>query len=92
MIAEATRLVGIVIVIVLAVSLLRAVIDILRNGTRRIAEVREEGGGFVPKLKGELIGGQRRPSSARAHGLHMSVRPDGKVSYREKSIIAREVA
>jgi hypothetical protein len=79
-----------VIVTVLAVTLIRAFLDILRTGTRRVAEVREEGGGIVPKLKGELVGGQRRPSSARAHGLHMRVSSNGQIAYREKSVIARE--
>lgn len=92
MLEEAIRVVGVIVVTLLAVTLVRVVWDVLRTGTRRVSEVREEGGGIGPKLKGELIGGQRRPSSARAHGLHLSVTEGGDIAYREKSVIAREVA
>ena len=75
-----------------SVGLLRIVGDLFVHGEGRIREVREEGGGVVQKLRGELVGGQKHPSSAQGHGLHISVERDGNVLYLEKSAIAREVA
>lgn len=87
---EALRVVGVLVVTPLAVILLR-VIGSLVVSRARVTDVREEGGGIGPKLKGELIGGQRRPSSARAHGLHIRVTADGQFAYRQKSVIAKEL-
>lgn len=84
------QIVGVLVVASLAMAGLRIMIDLTRNGTRRVREVREEGGGVAQKLRGELSGGQRKPSTARAHGLHLKV-SDGHVVYRRKSVIAREV-
>jgi hypothetical protein len=53
-----------------------------------VREVREEGGGMSAKLMGELHGGHRKASSARQHGVHMSV-SGGRVHYRAKSAIAK---
>lgn len=72
---------------VLAVVAASVLINRLGTGAARVREVREEGGGMSSKLTGELHGGQRRASSARQHGLHMSV-SGGKVRYRAKSAIA----
>ena len=71
---------------------IKVALDFVRRGTGRVREVREEGGGLAEKLKGELRGGQHRPSSARAHGLYISVDADGLVSCEPKSMIAHEVA
>jgi hypothetical protein len=89
---EVLRIVGVIVVSLMAVVLLRVVGNILFNGIRRVSDVREEGGGVAPKIKGELIGGQRRPSSSRAHGLHIRVDVNGRLSCREKSVIAKELA
>lgn len=89
---EVLRIVGVIVVSLMAVVLLRVVGNILFNGIRRVSDVREEGGGVAPKIKGELIGGQRRPSSSRAHGLHIRIDADGRLSCREKSVIAKELA
>ena len=88
---DVIRIPGVLIVSLLAVVSLRVLIDLARCGSQRVREVREEGGGFRQKVRGELKGGQRSPSTARAHGLHMSVR-DGVLHYREKSVIAKEAA
>lgn len=79
-----------VVVAFLTLSTIRQLVS--KGGPSRIREVREEGGGVRAMLRGELRGGQRRPTSARAHGLHLEVAEDGVVEYREKSVIAREVA
>lgn len=71
---------------------LKVALDFVRRGSGRVREVREEGGGLVEKFRGELRGGQHRPSSARAHGLYISVEADGIVSCEPKSMIAHEVA
>ena len=84
------QLVGVVVLALIAIASLRLIADLSRNGVRKVREVREEGGGLVQKTLGELSGGQRKPSTARAHGLHMKVR-DGRVIYRRKSVIAKEV-
>ena len=84
------QLVGVVVLALIAIASLRLIADLSRNGVRKVREVREEGGGLVQKTLGELTGGQRKPRTARAHGLHMKVR-DGRVIYRRKSVIAKEV-
>jgi hypothetical protein len=71
------------------VASVRVLVDLAHGGAKRVREVREEGGGVRQKARGELTGGQRSPSTARAHGLHMTVR-GGKLHYREKSVIAKE--
>lgn len=91
MLDEVLRLAGAVVLPLVAVILIRVVGNLLK-GARRVADVREDGGGVVETMRGELIGGQRRPSSSRAHGLHMSVRDDGTLLLREKSVIAKEPA
>lgn len=88
---EVIKIVGVFVVGTFAVASLRLLIDMVRTGVARVREVREEGGGIKQKWRGELSGGQRKPSTARAHGLHMTVR-DGRVYYREKSVMAKEVA
>ena len=82
---------GIFLIGVVAFVTIRAIIATMRDGASRITEVREEGGGLVAKLRGELIGGQRRSSSSRAHGLHMTVLANGQLSVIEKSVISDEV-
>ncbi|MBB3890469.1 hypothetical protein GGQ61_001186 [Phenylobacterium haematophilum] len=89
--AEFVQMIGIVVVGAIAAVGARLLLDVIRGGTQRVREIREEGGGLRQKWRGELDGGQRKPSTARAHGLHMVVR-DGKLVYRKKSVIAREAA
>ena len=72
----------------LAVVACSVLFNRLMTGAERVREVREEGGGMSSKLMGELHGGQRRASSARQHGLHMTV-SKGRVRYRAKSAIAK---
>lgn len=84
------QIVGVTILALVAIAGLRLIGDLSVNGVRKVREVREEGGGIVQKARGELSGGQRKPSTARAHGLHMKVR-DGRIVYRRKSVIAKEV-
>lgn len=88
---EILRIAGVILVSILAVASLRVLFDLVRAGPQRVREVREEGGGVIQKFRGELDGGQRTPSTARAHGLHMTVR-GGQVHFREKSVIAKEAA
>lgn len=85
------QIIGVVVIAIVAVAGLRLVGDFSRNGVRKVREVREEGGGLRQKTLGELSGGQRKPSTARAHGLHIKVR-DGQFVFRRKSVIAKEVA
>lgn len=84
------QIAGVAVVALIATAGLRLMIDLSRNGERKVREVREEGGGVVQKARGELDGGQRKPSTARAHGLHLKSR-GGKLIYRRKSVIANEV-
>lgn len=84
------QIIGVSVLALIAVAGFRLIADLSRNGVRKVREVREEGGGFIQKALGELSGGQRKPSTARAHGLHMKVR-DGRIIYRRKSVIAKEV-
>jgi hypothetical protein len=88
---EVMKIVGILVVGTFAVASLRLLLDMIRTGVSRVREAREEGSGISQKWRGELAGGQRKPSTARAHGLHMTVR-GGTVYYREKSVMAKEVA
>lgn len=78
---------GLAFIGVLSVVATSVLLNRLVTGAARVREVREEGGGMSSKLLGELHGGQRRASSARQHGLHMSVTGD-RVHYRAKSAIA----
>ncbi len=78
---------GVAFIGVLAVVAASVLVNRFFTGAARVREVREEGGGMSSKLLGELHGGQRRASSARQHGLHMSV-SGGQVRYRAKSAIA----
>jgi hypothetical protein len=89
---ELLKLAGVSLIALMSVGTFRIVKDLVFHGEGRIREVREEGGGVLQKIRGELDGGQRHPSSAQAHGLHISVERGGKVVYREKSVIAKEVA
>ena len=88
---ELIRIAGVIVVSLLAVASVRVLVDLAKSGTQRVREAREEGGGLRQKALGELTGGQRTPSTARAHGLHMIVR-GGKLHYREKSVMAKEAA
>jgi hypothetical protein len=81
--------VGVLAVGLFGVLTLGALVDIFRDGERRVRNLREEGGGVAEKARGELRGGQRRPSSGRSNGLHMRVTPRGGLSFREKSVIAK---
>ena len=78
---------GVAIIGLLAVVACSVLLNRLITGADRVREVREEGGGMSSKLMGELHGGQRKASSARQHGLHMTV-SGGRVRYRAKSAIA----
>lgn len=78
---------GVAVIGLLAVVATSVLINRLMTGAVRVRQVREEGGGMSSKLTGELHGGQRKASSARQHGLHMTV-SDGRVRYRAKSAIA----
>lgn len=89
---EFLKLAGVSLIALLSVGTFRIVFDLLRHGEGRIREVREEGGGLVQKMRGELDGGPRHPSSSQAHGLHLCIERTGKIIYREKSVIAKEVA
>jgi len=89
MINELVTGAGMLVVGVLGVLTLGALTDIFRDGERRVRDLREEGSGITEKMTGELKGGQRRPSSARANGLHMRVMSSGSVSYRQKSVVTK---
>jgi len=88
---ELVRIAGVLVIALVMTASLRVIADLCLRGVGRVREVREEGGGVLQKATGELAGGQRASSTARAHGLHMAVR-GGRVEYREKSVIAKEVA
>ena len=89
---ELTQFGAVALMAFIAFGTFRVVADLLKTGTGRIREVREEGGGLIQKLRGELDGGQSGESSARAHGLHIAVTRGGEIEWREKSAIAKEVA
>lgn len=78
---------GVAAIGLLAVVAASVILNRLMTGASRVREVREEGGGMSSKLIGELHGGQRKASSSRQHGLHMTV-TDDHVHYRAKSAIA----
>ena len=92
MLTEIVQFVGATAVALVVVGTLRVVADLLTNGEGRVREVREEGGGLSQKLKGELSTSPRRPTSSRAHGLHIRVKRGGEIEFREKSAISSEVA
>ena len=92
MLTEIVQFAGAAAAALVLVGTLRVVADLLVNGEGRVREVREEGGGVAHKLKGELAAGPRRSTSSRAHGLHIRVKRDGVIEFREKSAISSEVA
>lgn len=92
MLIEIVRFVGAAVIAVVVVATLRVVFDLLANGEGRVREVREEGGGLSQRFKGELSASARRPTSSRAHGLHIHVDRQGQLVFREKSAISKEVA
>lgn len=85
------QIVGIVVVGFLAAASLRVVYDLLTRGGRRVRAVREAGGGLAQKFRGELLGGQGSPSIYHECGVHMTVR-NGKIRYRPKSVVARQIS
>ena len=92
MLTEIARFAGSAAVVMVLIATLRVVLDLLRSGESRVREVREEGGGLKQKLAGELSSSVRRPTSSRAHGLHIHVDRSGQFVFRDKSAISREVA
>jgi hypothetical protein len=88
---ELIKFAGVTVMALIAAGTLRIVKDFALHGAGRVREVREAGGGIGQKIKGELDGEDRYPSSSRAHGLYISVEEDGSVLYEPKSMIAREV-
>lgn len=82
------QLVGSILIATFGAVTARILFERIWTGASRVRQVREEGGGIGPKFRGELFGGQRKASSARDHGLHMTVK-DGQISYRAKSVIAK---
>jgi len=87
---DVIQMVGAAVVALMGVIGVRVMVYMSQNAVRLVREVREEGGGVAQKARGELARGQGKPSTARAHGLHMTVR-GGRVVYRRKSVIANEV-
>lgn len=88
MLGEILKSVALVATSIGVVAMSRVLVEFFRHGLKEIRAVREHGGGLLQKARGELDGGQRRPSAVRGHGLHISVGRDGKLQYREKSVIA----
>lgn len=84
----ALQLFGSVFVAIFGVASARVLLNHLWNGSERVREVREEGGGVGPKVRGELLGGAERASSARDHGLHMFVDGD-RIAFRSKSVVGK---
>ena len=89
MLWEIVRVALLVGVGVIIVALSRVLVELLTSGKQDVRDIREEGGGFAQLFSGELDGGQRKPSVARAHGVHAQVTRDGHLMLREKSVIAR---
>lgn len=82
------QLIGTILIASFGAVTARILFERIWTGASRVRQVREEGGGVGPKVRGELFGGQRKASSARDHGLHMTVK-GGRLQYRAKSVIAK---
>lgn len=89
MLLEAGRILLLVALAIVIVAMLRVTLDLVRRGSARVREIREEGGGVRQKLTAELDGGQREPSAARWHGAHFRVNAAGELEVRPKSVVAR---
>ena len=82
------QLFGSIVIALVGVVSTRVLLGRFVNGGERVREVREEGGGVLAKLRGELLGGAERASSSRDHGLHMSV-SGNRIRFRSKSVVGK---